>query len=53
MVRGDPVLILSKNVPATLQLDRVFWTEFLRRIGRQDWAAQRVSKKRADTVGEP
>src|SRR5438132_3228834 len=46
MVRGDPVLMLSKNVPATLQLDRVFWTEFLRRSGRQDWAAQRVSKKR-------
>jgi hypothetical protein len=45
--------MLSKNFQTNHQLDIDLWTEFPCMIWHQDWAARRVSKKRAETVGQP
>src|SRR5215217_3742193 len=52
-VRSSPSRKLSKNFPVNQELDADLWIEFLGTVGHQNWAAWRVSKKRADTVGEP
>src|SRR5215831_20531931 len=49
-LRGDPVRMPSKNLPATSQLDTDFCTEFLHAPYWGNWPSRRMSKKRALTV---